>query len=89
VDPDFVTMLRPFLKYSGADHEFTAESRLRDLGLDSMQAIELLFAIEDCYGVTLPDEKLVDATFETAGTLWAEVALLRHGSDAAVVGETS
>jgi acyl carrier protein len=81
VDPDFVTMLRPFLKYSGDDQEFTSESRLRDLGLDSMQAIELLFAIEDCYGVTLPDEKLVDATFETAGRLWAEVTQLRHGQE--------
>jgi acyl carrier protein len=79
MDPDFVTMLRPFLKYAG-DQEFTTDSRLRDLGLDSMQAIELLFAIEDCYGVTLPDDKLVDATFETAGRLWAEVIQLREAS---------
>jgi acyl carrier protein len=79
MDPDFVTMLRPFLKYAG-DQEFTTDSRLRDLGLDSMQAIELLFAIEDCYGVTLPDDKLVDATFETAGRLWAEVTQLREAS---------
>jgi acyl carrier protein len=77
MDPDFALMLRPFLKYAG-DQEFTEESRLRDLGLDSMQAIELLFAIEDSYGVMLPDDKLVDSTFETAGGLWAEVAQLRQ-----------
>lgn len=78
MDPGFATMLRPFLKYAG-DREITAGSRLHDLGLDSMQAIELLFAIEDHYGVTLPDDKLVDATFETAGGLWAEVATLCGG----------
>lgn len=76
MDPGFATLLRPFLKYAG-DQEIAAGSRLRDLGLDSMQAIELLFAIEDGYGVTLPDDKLVDATFETAGRLWAEVTQLR------------
>jgi acyl carrier protein len=78
MDPEFATMLRPFLRYAG-DRELTPDSRLRDLGLDSMQAIELLFGIEDSYGVTLPDDKLVDATFETAGGLWAEVARLRPG----------
>lgn len=78
MDTGFAQTLRPFLKYAG-DQELTADSRLRDLGLDSMQAIELLFAIEDEYGVTLPDDKLVDATFETAGRLWSEVAKLRGG----------
>ena len=80
MDSGFTTMLRPFLKYAG-DQEVTAESRLRDLGLDSMQAIELLFAIEDGYGVTLPDDKLVDATFETAGRLWAEIHKLLPGDE--------
>jgi acyl carrier protein len=79
MDTGFAQTLRPFLKYAG-DQELTADSRLRDLGLDSMQAIELLFAIEDEYGVTLPDDKLVDTTFETAGGLWAEVAKLRGGA---------
>jgi acyl carrier protein len=75
MDPSFVSLLRPFLKNAG-DQEINAESRLRDLGLDSMQAIELLFAIEDGYGVTMPDDKLVDATFETGGGLWTEVSRL-------------
>lgn len=77
MDAEFAVMLRPFLKYAG-DQELTETSRLRDLGLDSMQAIELLFAVEDNYGVMIPDDKLVDSTFETAGGLWAEVAQLRE-----------
>lgn len=73
MDTQFAELLRPFLKLVG-DHEITADSRLHDLGLDSMRAIELLFAVEDTYGVSLPDDKLVDATFKTAGSLWTVVA---------------
>jgi acyl carrier protein len=88
MDPEFTTMLRQVLKYAG-DQEFTADSRLRDYGLDSMEAIKLRFAIEDGFGVMLPDEKLVDATFETAGGLWAEVATLLGDREIAAHGETS
>jgi acyl carrier protein len=82
MDPQFTTMLRGVLKYAG-EQEFTADSRLRDLGLDSMSAITLLFAIEDGYGVILPDDKLVDTTFDTAGGLWAEVSTLLSAQDGA------
>ncbi|UWZ40396.1 acyl carrier protein [Dactylosporangium roseum] len=76
MDSSFTAMLRPFLKYTGQE-DLTPDARLRDLGLDSMQAIELLFCIEDEFGVTLPDDKLVDATFETAGALWSAIDELR------------
>lgn len=71
MDDQFVSLLRPFLVF--AQGPIVAESRLRDLGLDSMQSIQLLFAIEDEYEVLLPDELLNDATFETAGSLWDAV----------------
>lgn len=73
MDEAFVNLLRPFLSFAG-DQEVVEESRLRDLGLDSMQSIQVLFAIEDEYGVSLPDELLTDATFETAGSLWHAIA---------------
>ena len=76
MDPNFPAVLRPFLKYGGG-REITAGSSLRDLGLDSMQAIELLFAVEDAYQVSLPDDVLNDATFATAGSLWAVLESLR------------
>ncbi|KAA2255384.1 acyl carrier protein [Solihabitans fulvus] len=74
-------MLRPFLKYAGAN-EITLDSSLRDLGLDSMQAVELLFAIEDTYQVSLPDELLTDTTFATAGNLWAAIESSGVGAEA-------
>ncbi|WP_079178824.1 acyl carrier protein [Streptomyces humi] len=69
MDPRFVDLLTPFLKFLG-DQEITPETSLREHGLDSMQAIELLFAIEDTFAVVLPDEDMNDATFATAGSLW-------------------
>ena len=75
MDTGFLTVLQPFLKYAGSQ-PITAESSLHDLGLDSMRAIELLFAIEDAYQVSVPDELLNDATFATAGSLWAAVKSL-------------
>nr|WP_237524418.1 acyl carrier protein [Streptomyces sp. SID5643] len=61
----------------------TEDSRLHDLGLNSMKAIDLLFGIEDELGVSLPDEDLNDATFATAGSLWNAVrrASAAQGAD--------
>ncbi|MEU8569432.1 acyl carrier protein [Streptomyces pathocidini] len=79
MDQRFTELLRPFLKFTpgGAAGEpvaITPETDLRALGIDSMQAIELLFAIEDAFAISLPDEELNDTTFATAGSLWNAVA---------------
>lgn len=72
MNPDFVVLLSRFLKYA-TPAQITDDASLHDLGLDSMQSIELLFAIEDDFGVSLPDEALTESTFATAGSLWAAV----------------
>ncbi|GAA2435660.1 hypothetical protein GCM10010273_10670 [Streptomyces lavendulocolor] len=46
-----------------------------------MQAIDLVFDLEDNCGVTLPDDQLTDANFETAGSLWEAV---QHARSAVV-----
>ena len=69
MDPRYVEMLSGFLKFRG-DRQITEDSNLRDLGLDSMQSIELLFAIEDTFDVSMPDEVLTESTFASAGSLW-------------------
>ncbi|GAA3486963.1 acyl carrier protein [Streptomyces cremeus] len=82
MDARFVELLTPFLKFLGA-HEIGADSSLRDLGLDSMQAIELLFAVEDTFEVTLPDDDMNDATFATAGSLWRAIDAALTAQDVA------
>ena len=78
MDAEFVALVRPFLRFAG-DQELTPALRLRDLGLDSMRAIEMLFALEDAYGVIVPDEKLVEGNFETFSSLWTMIEELRNG----------
>ncbi|MFG1837143.1 acyl carrier protein [Micromonospora sp. NPDC049175] len=68
----FQDLLVPYLPYLNG-RQVTEESRLHDLGLNSMKAIDLLFTIEDELGVSLPDEDLNDSTFATAGSLWRAV----------------
>ncbi|MFB7947447.1 phosphopantetheine-binding protein [Kitasatospora phosalacinea] len=82
MDPRFVELLATYLRFLGG-RELTPGSALRDLGLDSMQAVELLFAIEDAFEVTLPEEALNDTTFATAGSLWATVSSVIDGQSLA------
>ena len=73
MDPRFVALLAETLPLVG-DRPVTTDDRLRDLGMDSMLAVELLVAIEEVFAVALPDEELNETTFATAGSLWAAVA---------------
>ena len=77
MDQAFIDTLRPHLRHLPQDQDLHPENRLRDLGLNSMQAIDLVFDLEDNCGVTLPDDQLTDATFETAGSLWQAVERAR------------
>lgn len=70
----FFEVLAPFLPVLG-EHRLTGDSRLRDFGLDSARAMDLLFHIEDTFDITLPDEDLNDQIFETVGSLWRAVSM--------------
>lgn len=76
MEDTFVATLRPYLKFAG-DGDIGADTPLRDLGLDSMREIELLFALEDTYDVSVPDDKLTRETFATGRSLWTVIAGLR------------
>jgi len=78
VDQTFIDVLRAHLPRA-EDGPLEPETRLRDLGLDSMRSIELLFAVEDAYAIVMPDERLTDDTFATAGGLWTAVSETRGG----------
>ncbi|MBQ6542430.1 MAG: acyl carrier protein [Lachnospiraceae bacterium] len=56
--------------------EVTLNSRIKeDLGADSLDVLQLLMAIEDEYGVEVPDEKL--AEFSTVGDVVAYLETLK------------
>jgi acyl carrier protein len=73
MDPRMAELLTPFLKFLNG-RELGPDDSLRERGLDSMQSINVLFEIEDVFGVSLPDEDITDATFATPATLWTAVS---------------
>ena len=49
--------------------DFHARSSLAEAGLDSMAVMQLLVAIEDRFGLWLPESDLVPANLESVGAL--------------------
>jgi acyl carrier protein len=52
----------------GAD-PLPTEKSLRELGLDSLAAVDLLLDLEQTFGVVFPDAELTEETFRTAGNV--------------------
>ena len=72
--PDAITekihaALRPHLRLLEPDQPIPPATDLGQLGLDSMGAIDLLLALEQAFGVKVPDSLLTAETFETAAAL--------------------
>jgi acyl carrier protein len=83
VNDSYEAVLRRHLTYLAADQPLAADAPLKDLGLDSMQAVELVFDLEDELGVALPDEAMTAETFATARSLWSAVTAAREQAAAA------
>jgi acyl carrier protein len=69
VNETFEAVLRRHLTYLAPDAPLDPDTALKDLGLDSMKAVDLVFDLEDELGVALPDEAMTAATFATARNL--------------------
>lgn len=78
LDQEFADLLTNYLPMS--PEQMTGELRLRDAGLDSIHSIDLLLAIEDKYAIEFPPDLLSDATFDTAGSLWAAVGRITRAT---------
>jgi acyl carrier protein len=55
---DTLELLRDFIKRRVANppEEITMESRLEDIGVDSLTLLDLMFDMEDKFGVRMPDD---------------------------------
>lgn len=76
-DERFEESVRRFLPYLPADEELAADAPLRDFGLDSLGAVELLSVLEDAYGIRFHDEALSLETFQTPEVLWKTLSRTR------------
>jgi acyl carrier protein len=62
-------VLATHLRYVQAGEPIPRDVDLRELGLDSTAAIELLVDLEEALRMTIPDAALNERTFRTAATL--------------------
>ncbi|MGP4012656.1 phosphopantetheine-binding protein [Streptomyces sp. 4N124] len=73
-DQQFEDLLREYLPFLSSDEPLTADTELRDAGLDSLATVELLGSLEAAYDVRFVDEALNLETFATPATLWGTLS---------------
>jgi acyl carrier protein len=64
----------------------TPESTLKDLGVESLEAIELIFDIEEHFDITFPDQQGANFDSDTAQSLVDAVQTALDGKAAAGEG---
>jgi acyl carrier protein len=79
-DSTFDETIRSFLPFLPAEEALTAETPLREYGLDSLATVELLAVLEQNYNVRFEDDALNLETFENPGRLWTALAELQPAS---------
>jgi len=76
-DDRYTALLRESLPELPDGDTLEPDTDLAAAGLDSIQLISLVMALETEYGVTFADEYFSSATFATAGAVWRAVQELR------------
>lgn len=59
------SILRPHLKLLAESAEIGRDTPLGDLGLDSMASINLLFDLETELGISIPDDRIDENSFDS------------------------
>ena len=70
-------IVRPHLKFLGADVPLRGDQSLGEAGLDSLASINLLVDLESEFGIAIPDELLDENTFSSLEQLEHLVCSLR------------
>ncbi|WP_329572834.1 phosphopantetheine-binding protein [Kitasatospora sp. NBC_01266] len=76
-DQKFEELLREYLPFLDGEEPLEADTDLRDSGLDSLGAVELLGSLEGAFDVRFVDEALSLETFATPAVLWQTIERLQ------------
>jgi len=76
------TAVRRLLADRGITRPFTAHEDLRDVGLTSLDMVNLVLAVEAELTVSIPEAEITPANFRSVATIEALVTGLRHRSAA-------
>jgi acyl carrier protein len=80
-DDRYPALLRENLPEFPEDATLDEDTDLVAAGLDSVQLISLVMALESEYDVTFSDEYFSSKTFATPGTVWTVVEELRSANE--------
>jgi len=81
LDQEFEAVLRECLDgLIGSDVQLWADSDLAVYSIDSLTVVRLMVAVEDAFGVLIPDEAITFEIFSSPGALWNVVSGLREES---------
>ena len=75
-------VVRRLLADRSITRAFTVEDDLRDVGLTSLDMVNLVLAVEAALGVGIPEAEITPANFRSVATIEALVAGLQHKSAA-------
>jgi len=76
MDEQFESLLREHLPFLPQQSKLSADTNLRDFGLDSMGAVALLAKLERQYDVRFVNDSLNMENFSTPARLWSTVSSL-------------
>ncbi|GIJ32866.1 phosphopantetheine-binding protein [Verrucosispora sp. WMMD703] len=71
--PAFESLIRQRSRLLGADTPLDPDRGLSDLGVDSLEVVELIVNLETEFDIELPPGLLRPEVFATPGTIWAAV----------------
>ncbi len=71
--------IKDFLKLNILDiaSDFSVDTELKNLGVDSFSIVEIVLFIERRFGVLIPDHQMVPETFKTIRSIAATVHALK------------
>lgn len=75
----FLRTLASHLPSAGDPMEIPLDVSLRELGLNSLRAVDLLIDLEDRFAIAFPDDSLTDENFADARSLMALLERLLAG----------
>ena len=75
-------VVRRLLGERSITRAFTAQEELRDVGLTSLDMVNLVLAVESELDVVIPEAEITPANFRSVATIEALVTGLRHRSAA-------
>jgi acyl carrier protein len=69
----FISTLKKHLRHLGPFEKLGSETSLKELGLDSLEAVALVLDLENKLGVVFGEHSLRAETFVNSAALWKEV----------------